>query len=310
MRPGNSAQQPGPALAASLAGAVDLAAVKARTEAAARAAEAPAPASGEYIIDVSEATFQSAVIDRSYQVPVLIDLWADWCQPCKQLSPILERLAKESAGQWVLAKVDTDANPRIAQALSVQSIPTVYAVIGGQLVPGFQGALPEAQVREFVAAVLKAAQQANLTGGGTAPAAELPADPRFDAAEKALAEGDYGAAARAFQSILDAEPSNPDAASALRQVALLQRVDKLDATALSRADADPGDVAAQLAAADYAVAGGEVEAAFTRLLDTLRRTSGEERDAVRDRLVEYFDILGPDDPRVGPARRQLASALF
>jgi putative thioredoxin len=310
MRPGNSAQQPGPALAASLAGAVDLAAVKARTEAAARAAEAPAPASGEYIIDVTEATFQSAVIDRSFQVPVLIDLWADWCQPCKQLSPILERLATESAGQWVLAKVDTDANPRIAQALSVQSIPTVYAVIGGQLVPGFQGALPEAQVREFVAAVLKAAEQANLTAGGAAPAAEPPADPRFDAAEKALAEGDYGAAARAFESILDAEPSNADAASALRQVALLQRVDKLDATALSRADAAPGDVAAQLAAADYAVAGGEVEAAFTRLLDTLRRTSGDERDAVRDRLVEYFDILGPDDPRVGPARRQLASALF
>jgi putative thioredoxin len=243
-------------------------------------------------------------------VPVLIDLWADWCQPCKQLSPILERLADESAGQWVLAKVDTDANPRIAQALSVQSIPTVYAVIGGQLVPGFQGALPEAQVREFVGAVLQAAQQANLTGGDAAPAAEPPADPRFDAAEKALAEGDYGAAARAFESILDAEPANADAASALRQVALLQRVDKLDATALSRADAAPGDVAAQLAAADYAVAGGEVEAAFTRLLGTLRRTSGDERDAVRDRLVEYFDILGPDDPRVGPARRQLASALF
>jgi putative thioredoxin len=310
MRPGNPAQQPGPALAASLAGAVDLAAVKARSEAAARAAEAPAPASGEYIVDVTEATFQSAVIDRSFQVPVLIDLWADWCQPCKQLSPILERLANESAGQWVLAKIDTDANPRIAQALSVQSIPTVYAVIGGQLVPGFQGALPEAQVREFVAAVLKAAEQANLTPAAAAPAAEPPADARFDAAEKALAEGDYSAAAQAFRSILDAEPANADAASALRQVALLQRVDSLDAGAVSRADTAPDDIAAQLAAADYAVAGGDVEAAFTRLLDTLRRTSGDERDAVRDRLVEYFEILGPDDPRVGPARRQLASALF
>src|SRR5215468_2776802 len=295
MRPGNPAQQPGPALAASLAGAVDLAAVKARSEAAARAAEKPAPASGEYIVDVTEATFQSAVIDRSFQVPVLIDLWADWCQPCKQLSPILERLANESAGQWVLAKIDTDANPRIAQALSVQSIPTVYAVISGQLVPGFQGALPEAQVREFVAAVLKAAEQANLSEAGATSDAEPPADPRFDAAEKALAEGDYAAAAQAFQSILDAEPSNADAASALRQVALLQRVDNLDATAVGRADTAPGDVA---------------EAAFTRLLNTLRRTSGDERDAVRDRLVEYFDILGPDDPRVGPARRQLASALF
>ena len=310
MRPGKPAQQPSPALAASLAGAVDLAAVKARSEAAARAAEAPAPASGEYIVDVTEATFQSAVIDRSFQVPVLIDLWADWCQPCKQLSPILERLANESAGQWVLAKIDTDANPRIAQALSVQSIPTVYAVISGQLVPGFQGALPEAQVREFVAAVLKAAEQANLSEAGATSDAEPPADPRFDAAEKALAEGDYAAAAQAFQSILDAEPSNADAASALRQVALLQRIDALDASAYSRADGAPGDVAAQLAAADYALAGGDVDAAFARLLQTLRRTSGDDRDAVRDRLVEYFDMLGPDDPRVGPARRQLASALF
>ena len=310
MRPGKPAQQPSPALAASLAGAVDLAAVKARSEAAARAAEAPAPVSGEYIVDVTEATFQSAVIDRSFQVPVLIDLWADWCQPCKQLSPILERLANESAGQWVLAKIDTDANPRIAQALSVQSIPTVYAVISGQLVPGFQGALPEAQVREFVAAVLKAAEQANLSEAGATSDAEPPADPRFDAAEKALAEGDYAAAAQAFQSILDAEPSNADAASALRQVALLQRIDALDDSALSRADGAPGDVAAQLAAADYALAGGDVDAAFARLLQTLRRTSGDDRDAVRDRLVEYFEILGPDDPRVGPARRQLASALF
>ena len=311
MRPGKPAQQPSPALAASLAGAVDLAAVKARSEAAARAAEAPAPASGEYIVDVTEATFQSDVIDRSFQVPVLIDLWADWCQPCKQLSPILERLATESAGQWVLARIDTDANPRIAQALSVQSIPTVYAVISGQLVPGFQGALPEAQVREFVAAVLNAAEQANLPGGSAAaPTAEPPADPRFDAAEKALAEGDYQAAAQAFQSILDAEPSNADAASALRQVALLQRIDTLDATAVSRADAAPGDVAAQLAAADYALAAGDVEAAFARLLQMLRRTSGDDRNTVRDRLVEYFDILGPEDPRVGPARRQLASALF
>ena len=310
MRPGKPAQQPSPALAASLAGAVDLAAVKARSEAAARAAEAPAPVSGEYIVDVSEATFQSAVIDRSFQVPVLIDLWADRCQPCKQLSPILERLANESAGQWVLAKIDTDANPRIAQALSVQSIPTVYAVISGQLVPGFQGALPEAQVREFVAAVLKAAEQANLSEAGATSDAEPPADPRFDAAEKALAEGDYAAAAQAFQSILDAEPSNADAASALRQVALLQRIDALDDSALSRADGAPGDVAAQLAAADYALAGGDVDAAFARLLQTLRRTSGDDRDAVRDRLVEYFEILGPDDPRVGPARRQLASALF
>jgi putative thioredoxin len=319
MRPGRPAPQPSSgqsaALSAALSGAVDLAAVKARSEAAARAADAPAPTSGEYVIDVTEATFQAAVIDRSFQVPVLIDLWADWCQPCKQLSPILERLANESAGAWVLAKVDTEANPRIAQALQVQSIPTVYAVIGGQLVPGFQGALPEAQVREFVGAVLQAAQQANLTGPATAdaaapPMAEVPADARFDAAEQALADGDYETAAKGYQAILDAEPANAEAALALRQLGLLQRVDQLDAAEVSRADSAPDDVAAQLAAADYALSGGDVDAALERLLATLRRVGGDDRDAVRDRLVEYFDLLGPDDPRVGPARRALANALF
>jgi len=315
MRPGGSTQQqPGPALSAALAGAVDLAAIKARSDAAARAAEAPAP--GEHVVEVTEATFQAEVIDRSFQVPVLIDLWADWCQPCKQLSPILEKLANEGAGAWVLAKIDTEANPRIAQALQVQSIPTVYAVIGGQLVPGFQGALPEPQVREFVGAVLSAAQQANL--GGAAPGApataaapdEPPVDPRFDAAEQALQDGDFALAAERYQAILDAEPANTEAALALRQVGLLQRVEKVDASAVARAEAAPDDIEAQLAAADYALASNDAEAAFGRLLAALRRTSADERDAVRDRLVEYFDILGPDDPRVGPARRELANALF
>lgn len=314
MRPGGSTQQqPSPALSAALAGAVDLAAIKARSDAAARASDAPAP--GEHVVEVTEATFQAEVIDRSFQVPVLIDLWADWCQPCKQLSPILEKLANEAAGAWVLAKIDTEANPRIAQALQVQSIPTVYAVIGGQLVPGFQGALPEPQVREFVGAVLSAAQQANLSGAapGAADAAtpdEPPADPRFDAAEQALQDGDFALAAQRYQAILDAEPANAEAALALRQVGLLQRVEKLDASTVARADAAPDDIEAQLAAADYALASNDAEAAFRRLLAVLRRTSADERDAVRDRLVEYFDILGPDDPRVGPARRELANALF
>ena len=299
-------------MSAALAGAVDLAAIKARSDAAARAADAPA--AGEHVVEVTEATFQAEVIDRSFQVPVLIDLWADWCEPCKQLSPILEKLANEAAGSWVLAKIDTEANPRIAQALQVQSIPAVYAVIGGQLVPGFQGALPEPQVREFVGAVLSAAQQANLSGAapGGVPATpdEAPADPRFDAAEQALQDGDFAVAAQRYQAILDAEPANTEAALALRQVALLQRVEKLDASAVARADAAPDDIEAQLAAADYALASNDADAAFRRLLAAFRRTSADERDAVRDRLVEYFDILGPDDPRVGPARRELANALF
>src|SRR3954470_12560458 len=157
-------------MAAAMAGAVDLAAVKARSDAAARAQTAPPPsaavpagAPGSAVVDVTEATFQSEVLDRSFQVPVVLDLWAEWCQPCKQLSPILERLATAAGGTWILAKIDTEANPRVAQALQVQSIPSIFAVIGGQLIPGFQGALPEAQVRQFIDAVLAAAQEAGLS---------------------------------------------------------------------------------------------------------------------------------------------------
>jgi putative thioredoxin len=298
-----------------MTGAVDLAAVKARSEAAARAAEAPPPPAGQYVIDVAEAAFQTDVIDRSFQVPVLLDLWADWCQPCKQLSPILEKLAGEGNGSWVLAKIDVDANPRISQALQVQSIPAVFAVIGGQLVPGFQGALPEAQVREFVAAVLQAGAEAGLTGAVPANPADAeevgppsePEDPRFDAAEAALADGDFVLARQRFQAILDAEPANAAAALALKQVDLLARVEALPQTVGAPA-AD--DVVGQLAAADLEIVSDDVAAALRRLLDLLTRTSGDEREQVRQRLLEYFELLGPDDPRVPDARREMARALF
>ena len=303
-----------------MSGAVDLAAVKARSDAAARAAEAPAPEPGGYVIDVTEATFQAEVLDRSFQVPVLLDLWAEWCQPCKTLSPILERLATEGAGSWVLAKIDVDANQRISQALQVQSIPSVFAVISGQLIPGFQGALPEAQLREFIAAVLQAGQEAGLTAGAAPPAAadgeeplataEEPDDPRFVAAEDALEAGDYQLATQRYQAILDQEPANEQAALALGQVRLLERISDLDPAAMQRADAAPDDVEAQLNAADVLFASNEIDAALDRLLTTVARTSGADRDAVRTRLLEYFDLLGPDDPRVAAARRRLARALF
>jgi putative thioredoxin len=302
-------------MAAAMSGAVDLAAVKARSEAAARAADNATPAPGGSVVEVTEATFQAEVIDRSFQVPVLIDLWADWCQPCKQLSPILERLAAEAGGTWILAKIDVDANPRISQALQVQSIPTVFAAIGGQLVPGFQGALPEPQVREFVDALVKAASQAGLSGAvpdaiDEATSAEVPVDPRFSDAEAALEAGQFDLAAKRYQAILDAEPANSEAALALRQVRLLERLQAIDPKLVARAETAPDDVPAQLAAADYALSRSDVDGALGRLLGLVRRVSGADRDAVRERLIEYFDLLGPDDPRVAPARRALANALF
>ena len=304
-------------MTAAMSGAVDLAAVKARSEAQARAASAPPPSAGATVIDVSEATFQAEVLDRSFQVPVLLDLWAEWCEPCKQLSPVLEKLAGEGNGAWVLAKIDVDANPRIAQSLQVQSIPTVFAVIGGQLVPGFQGALPEAQLREFVAAVLQAGQQQGLTGG-PAPAegdaeqapAGPPPDPRFDAAEQALQDGDYELALQRYRAILDAEPANAEAKDAIAQVRVMSRLATLQPGAVERAAANPADVEAVLGAADTHLAAAKVDEALSTLLDAFTRLAGDDRDKVRERLVEYFEILGPDDPRVGPARRRLAAALF
>jgi putative thioredoxin len=288
-----------------MAGAVDLAALKARNEAAARAAEAPAPAAGEWVVDVTEATFQTNVLDRSFQVPVLLVVTSARAAAAAGMVSTLETLANEATGGLVLGKIDADQNPRIVQALQVQALPTVFAVIGGQLVPGFEGTLPDEQLREFVGAVRQAAQQAGLSGpvatdstqddNGRGGDAGVPEDPRFDAAESALADGDYATARERFRAILAAEPANEAAALGLRQVELLARI---AAQGEVSANPEPSDVPAQLAAADVAFASDDADVAFRRLLELLSRTSGDERDSVRERLIEYFDLLGPDDPRV------------
>jgi putative thioredoxin len=315
-RPDPRAQAQQAQMAATMAGAVDLAAVKARSEAAARAQAAPAPSStapagtpGVAVVDVTEATFQAEVLDRSFQVPVVLDLWAEWCGPCKQLSPVLERLAAEGAGSWVLAKVDVDANPALAQGLRVQGIPAVKAVWQGQLVAEFSGAIPEEQARQFIAELLRA-----TTGGavpGDAPDAEPAADdPRLDAAEAALERGDLPAAEAAYEAILAEEPDHPEAGLALRQVQLFRRAEEAGPDALNAADAAPDDVEAQIRAADFLLGTGNIEAAFDRMLDVVRRTSGEDRDRFRKHLLDLFAVVGDEDPRVGEARRKLTAALF
>jgi putative thioredoxin len=253
------------------------------------------------IIDVTEATFQAEVLERSLTTPVVIDFWADWCGPCKQLSPVLEKLAIEGGGSWVLAKIDVDANPRIAQAFRVQGIPMVFAVVGGQPVDAFTGVVPEAQLRPWIDAVLKA-------GGVAAPVAE---DPALLAADDALVEGDLDEAERAYRKILAERPADEAALAGLAQLGLLRRVEGVDPTAaLSAAAQAPANIEAQLLASDLEVLAGEAEKAYSRLVELVRRVSGEDKETVRNHLVALFMIAGPDDPAVAAARRALANALF
>jgi putative thioredoxin len=311
-------------LSAALSGAVDLSALKARADAANHAPPSgqQKPAShGDHVInvviDVTEATFQAEVIERSLQVPVVVDLWAEWCGPCKQLSPALERLATAGNGAWVLAKVDVDANPRIAQLFGVQSIPMVVAIAGGQPVEAFAGARPEAQVKQWIDALLDALRD-RLPGirsaqDGAAPGTQPhpePEDDRFTAAEAAFERGDYAAAETAYRQILDSEPGNELAKAALAQVRFLARAEATDPSIIVRADTSPDDLDAQLAAADVELAGQHVEQAFARLISTVRRTFGEDRNRARTHLVELFELFPGEDPRVIKARRDLASALF
>ena len=318
----------------SLYGAVDLGARQAAAQRRQQAAQSDSSsASGAgHVIEVTEETFNTDVVERSRTTPVIMDLWAEWCGPCKQLGPVLEKLAIEADGQWILAKVDVDANPQLSAALQVQSIPMVVAVIGGKLVDAFLGAMPEAQVRQWLSQVMAIAEQAGLVQGAAAPDADEedaevprardardggaprgapPMPPAYAEARAAMERGDLDAAAKAFEAELAASPGDPVAKSGLAQVNLIRRVSSYDQARVRRDAAEhPDDVEAQTRVADIDLASGRFEEAFDRLLGVVRRTSGEDRDKARVHLVGLFDILPPRDPRVAKARSSLSALLF
>jgi putative thioredoxin len=322
----------------SLYGAVDLGARQAaaqRSQQAASRTDDPDGAQAGTVLDVTEETFNVEVVERSRSAPVILDLWAEWCDPCKQLSPVLEKLAIEADGAWVLAKVDIDANPQLRAALQVQSIPMVMAVVGGQVVDGFLGAMPEAQVRQWIGQVMQVADQIGVTGGAAGPdgapddGAETPGDyppgmrdgpggpggpgvdPAFEEAQQAMERGDIDAATAAFERVLATSPGHPIATLGLAQVDLIRRVNSYDQAQVRRAAAEnPDDVEAQSQVADIELAMGRIEEAFDRLLGTVRRTSGEDRDRARRHLISLFEIFPPRDSRVAKARATLSTLLF
>ncbi len=311
-------------------GAVDLQALAARREAQERAEAAAAQraeqaAAGdpdanaqEVIIDVSDATFRTDVVERSMLVPVIIDFWAEWCGPCKELSPILEKLAREYAGAFVLAKMDVDANPGVSGQLQIQSIPTIILAWQGQLMPAFQGAMPETQVREFMTEVLRvttgaAAGQATDEVANDDDVMEETSPDALDlaAAYDAIERRDYDGAEAAYGRYGERHPDDLIARAGLGQIALLRRIDGLDAVkAVHEARERPDDVEAAMTAADAEFASGSPESAFARLVEFVRTASGDDRDKARARLLQLFDLIDPGDPVVVSARSALANALF
>lgn len=232
-------------------------------------------------IDVTEATFQTDVLDRSNDVAVVVDLWADWCGPCKTLGPILEKVIDATDGKVVLAKIDTEANPGLAQAFKVQSIPAVYAMKDGKVVDGFMGAYPEAAVQEFVDKLLPTEEE--------------------NAVADLLAAGDEGS----LRIALSIEPANEDVIVALGEVLvaesrgeealeLLGRIPESDRTRKVAAAARVGEAPTD-----------DHDATLTALLDRVK-----EDDEARQQFVDLLELMGPDDPRTAGYRKQLTRRLF
>jgi putative thioredoxin len=300
-------------------GAVDLSALR-------RPSTQPGQAgagSGRFTIDVvGEQSLRTDVIERSMSVVVLASFWSEQVPASVQLTERLSALADEFGGRFVLARVDAGSQPELAQALGIPEIPLVVAVLRGQLAPLIQDLLPEAELRTVLQQVLQAAAANGVAGVSpplgepddsgddvVEPAAEP--EPAHPAAEEALLSGDVDTAIAEYEAALRETPADAEAGVGLARAKLLKRTQGADPAQAREAAAErPDDVDAQTLVADLDLLGGHVDDAFSRLIDLVRRTSGEDRERARTHLVEMFAVVGDDDPRVAKARSTLASALF
>ncbi len=286
--------------------AYDLSAV------AAAAKTPPPPPGASFVAQVSDASFE-AFLQLSLKHPVVLELSSPRAN-AQALSDALVELANAAAGAYLLGQVNIDTSPKIAQTLGIQAVPLVAGVVAGQMLPLFQGTRSKQDAQAIIAELLNAAAQAGVVGRAAPVSIDENAgpDPRFASADAALEAGDYAQAVAEFDKLLAQTPSDNEAKAGRAQASLLLRLQAIPdpIQALGQASDAPDDAAAQMTAADVEMMQGHPVEAFARLVETIRRTSGDQREAVRVRLLELFETVGPNDPAVVKARRDLMTALF
>lgn len=307
----------GPMTSASFSrpGAVDLSSLTAQ----AQQAKAGGAGAG-YVTEIRTPQDLDAAVHLSLKHPVVVELTSARAQGADAMSADLAQLVNGMGGRVLLAHVDVDAVPQLAQAMQIQAVPTVMALLGGQAVPLFQGVQPRENLQAVLDQILQAAVANGIVGkadpvapaGAEAEGEALTrtADPRYDAAYAAMEAGDFATAQAEFDEILKEAPNDTEAVVGHAQAGLLVRSADLDGSELTRAAAEPNNIEAQLKAADFEMIQGDLEAAFARLVEAVRGASGDDRETVRVRLLELFDTIGASDPAVVKFRRRLTSALF
>ncbi|VBA53428.1 Thioredoxin 1 [Mycobacterium pseudokansasii] len=293
-----------------MAGAVDLSGLKQRAQqnAATAGAAGRTPAAQSGAVEITETNFEDEVIARSDEVPVVVLLWSPRSDVCVDLLDTLSGLGAADQGTWQLATVNVDVAPRVAQIFGAQAVPTVVALAAAQPISSFQGPQPADQLRRWLDSLLSATAGKLRGPTGSAEFAEV--DPAVAQARAELEAGDFEAAKKSYQAILDAEPGNVEAKAAIRQIDFLTRATAQRPDAVLVADAAPDDIEAAFAAADVQILNQDVTGAFERLVALVRSTSGDERTRVRTRLIELFELFDPADPEVIAGRRNLANALY